>query len=231
MKRPWLLLLAVLALILCSCADTHQRLGYHKIAVAWSPGYENVPDCTPLITMTGTTLNIKGVKLVTPAGIGVEGGEFNKEQKALQTASDAAQQADQKLTRLCGMLPSYSNDQQGFYRVRNQMFDLIAGTTYVASAVAAQTGQAPPAQPASVPTAATAAATSAGTDPAKGVANPPAPASATTSTAPPTGGTAGQDLTKLQNAVSKLNKVSQKKPPLKRSSKKDSSAEQPSPGT
>lgn len=130
---------------------------------------------SPLITMSGATLNIKGVKVVTPAGIGVGGGEFTKEQKALQTASDAAQQADQKLSRLCNMLPSYSNDQEGFYRVRNQMFDLIAGTTYVASAVAAQTGQAQPAQLSSVPTAATAAAAGAGIDPAKGVANPPAP--------------------------------------------------------
>ena len=225
MKRPWILPLASLALVLCSCAETHQRLGYHKIPVAWSPGYENVPDCTPLITMSGTTLNIKGVKVVTPAGIGVEGGEFTKEQKALQTASDAAQQADQKMTRLCNMLPSYSSDQEGFYRVRNQMFDLIAGTTYVASAVAAQSGQAQPAQPSSVPTAATAAAAGAGIDPAKDVANPPAPASQATSAASSAAGVGGQDLTKLKSAVSKLNKVSQKKTPSRRSSQKTPSAE------
>lgn len=225
MKRPWLLVLAALAFIFSSCAETHQRLGYHKIPVAWSPGYENVPDCTPLITMSGTTLNIKGVKLVTPAGIGVEGGEFTKEQQALQTASDAAQQADQKLTRLCNMLPSYSNDQQGFYRVRNQMFDLIAGTTYVASAVAAQTGQAPPAPAQSVPTAASAAATDAGIDPAKGVANPPAPASAGASAASSAAGSGGKDLTNLKSAVSKLNKASQKKPPSRSASHKTPTAE------
>ncbi|MBA3832920.1 MAG: hypothetical protein H0X34_13705 [Chthoniobacterales bacterium] len=180
--------------------------------------------------MSGTTLNIKGVKVVTPAGIGVEGGELNKEQKALQTASDAAQQADQKLTRLCNMLPSYSNDQQGFYRVRNQMFDLIAGTTYVASAVAAQTGQAPPAQAASVPTAASAAAAGAGINPAKGVANPPVSASSgppeASSSAASAAGTDGQALKKLKSAVSNLNKVSQKKAPSRRASPKTTPAEQ-----
>jgi hypothetical protein len=209
-----LVISSCLALALCSCA--HDRIGYHKIAVAWPPGYENVPDCTPLIAMTGTTVNIKGVNVTTPAGVSLGGGEFHKEQVALQTASDAAQQADEKYTRLCKMLPSYSNDRGGFYRVRDQMFDLIAGTTQVASAVAAQTGQAPPASPSTVPTAAADAAAGTGVDPAKGLANAPAPAAATSSTAPTTAKAGSKSLAKLESAVTKLKQVAKKKAPAKK---------------
>ena len=170
--------LAALGLLplLCSCNGNDERQGFHKVAVAWPPGYEFVPDCNPLIKMSGTTVNIKGVKVTTPVGVGVEGGEFTRDQKALQTATDAAQQADQRFTRLCRLIPMYANDKTAFYRVRDQMFDLIAGTTTMASAVAVQTGQMSPTAPASVPTASTDAAKSAGVNAAKGV-NLPASAS------------------------------------------------------
>src|SRR4029077_6765889 len=99
---------------------------------------------------------------------------LNTEQKALQTASDTAVRADEQYTHLCNLLPSYSHDQVAFYKARDQMFDLIRGTNQVASAVAAQTGQAAPAPLPSVPTVAAGAAASAGINPGKGVANLPA---------------------------------------------------------
>ena len=43
--------------------------------------------------MQGTSLYVKGVSVTTSAGVGVGGGELNKEQKALRTASDTAVQA------------------------------------------------------------------------------------------------------------------------------------------
>lgn len=213
MKSLHLVVLCCVVLVLCACPDTHQRLGYHKIPVSWGTGYENVPDCTPLIAMQGTSLDIKGVSVTTPVGVGVGGGELNKEQKALQTASDAAVRADEQYTRLCNLLPSYSHDQVAFYRARDQMFDLIRGTNQVASAVAAQTGQTAPAPPPSVPTVAAGAAANAGINPRKGVANPPMSTTsspATTTSAPQTPNAA---LSNLVNATSKLKKAAEKKPP------------------
>lgn len=210
-----------IAFLLCACFDTQQRLGYHRIPVSWGPGYENVPDCNPLIAMQGKALSIKGVNVTTPVGVGVGGGELNREDKALQTASEAAQMADQQYTRLCGLLPSYANDQQAFYHARDQMFDLIRGTDQVASAVAAQTGQAPPARPPAVPTAASTAAADAGINPAKGIANVPATNSAATPAASPAGSPAPQGVTSVTNAANRLKAVAEKKtPPAKGTSKK-----------
>jgi hypothetical protein len=222
MKSVRLLLALSLALSLSACPDTHQRLGYHRIPVSWGPGYENVPDCNPLIAVQGKTLNIKGVSVTTPMGVGVGGGELNREDKALQVASDAALQADQKYTRLCELLPAYSSDKQAFYRARDQMFDLIKGTEQVASAVAAQTGQSPPVQPAAVPTAASDAAAGAGTNPAKGIANVPATTpSGSPAAASPTSSNAGnQGLSNITSAADHLKQVAAKKAPGKGSSKK-----------
>jgi hypothetical protein len=219
MKSTRLSLSLALPLLLCACPDTHQRLGYHRIPVAWGPGYENVPDCNPLIAMQGKTLNIKGVNVTTPVGVGVGGGELNHEDKALQTASEAAQMADQKYTRLCELLPSYASDQQAFYHARDQMFDLIRGTEQVASAVAAQTGQAPPAQPPAVPTAASTAATDAGINPAKGIGNVPATSSAATASASPAPASQGGP-TNVTNAANRLKAVAQKKAPSAKSTSK-----------
>jgi len=166
--------------------------------------------------MTGSTLNVKGVKMTTPVGVGVDGGELTREQKALQTASDAAIQADHKFTRLCTMLPSFTGDRQKFYRARDQMFDLIAGTNSVASVVAVQTGQAPPAQPIAVPTVASAAAAKAGINPAKGVANPPAAASTVKvapGAKPTTVAATARKVDQLKAAATKLKKAAAKKPP------------------
>lgn len=101
MKTSRLLCPLALALLLSGCVTEQQRLGYHRVAVSWPPGYENVPDCNPLIQMSGNTVTIKGVKVVTPAGIGVEGGEFSRDPKALQTASAEAIASDQKFVRIC----------------------------------------------------------------------------------------------------------------------------------
>jgi hypothetical protein len=218
--------LGCLALALCACPDTHQRLGYHQIPVSWGTGYENVPDCTPLIAMQGTSLNVKGVSVTTPAGVGVGGGELNKEQKALQTASDTAVQADQQYTRLCKLLPSYSHDQVAFYKARDQMFDLIHGTNQVASAVAAQTGQAAPALPPSVPTLASNAAASAGINPGKGVANLPATTTAALGKTTPAPATPNAALSNLVNATSKLKKAAEKKPPSRHATPKSGAAAQ-----
>ena len=213
MKSSRVLGLAAITFLLCACPETNQRLGYHKIPVTWGTGYENVPDCTPLIAMQGTTLNIKGVSVTTPAGVGVGGGELNKEQKALQTASDTAVQADQQYTRLCTLLPSYSHDEVAFYKARDQMFDLIRGTNQVASAVAAQTGQAAPAAPPSVPTVATDAAAGAGINPEKGVANLPSATTAAPTTTNPAPATSDAALSNLLSATSKLKKAAEKKVP------------------
>lgn len=204
MKSLRLFLTIVFVGALCSCVFSTPNPGYHPIAVAWPPGHENVPDCTPLITMTGDTVDIKGVKVTTPVGVGAEGGEYHKEAKVLQSASDAAEQADQKFTQLCRLLPSYLNDQKGFYRVRDQMFDLIAATNYVASAVAAQTGQTPPVQPTSIPTASTAAAASAGTNPTKAVANPVATTSSAAKSPTPNPSTSPSGSQNLKKAVDRL---------------------------
>jgi hypothetical protein len=215
-----------LALSLCACPDTHQRIGYHKIPVSWGPGYENVPDCNPLIAVQGKTLNIKGVTVTTPVGVGVGGGELTREDKALQVASDAALQADQKYTHLCELLPSYSHDQQAFYRARDQMFDLIKGTEQVASAVAAQTGQSPPVQPPAVPTAASDAAAGAGINPAKGVANVEAttPPGSSPAASPSSSNAGNQGLAKVTSAADHLKQLAEKKAPGKGSSKKKRSS-------
>ncbi len=222
MNSARLLLSISLALSLCACPVTHQRIGYHRIPVTWGPGYENVPDCNPLIAVQGKTVNIKGVSVTTPAGVGVGGGELNREDKALQVASDAALQADQKYTHLCELLPSYASDQQSFYRARDQMFDLIRGTEQVASAVAAQTGQLPPVQPPAVPTAASDAATGAGINPAKGVANVPATAPSGSPAAPSTSSSnaSNQALSSVTSAANHLKQVAEKKAPSKGPSKK-----------
>ncbi len=188
--------------------------------MSWGRGYENVPDCSPLIAMQGRTLNIKGVSVTTPAGIGVGGGELNTEQKALQTASDTAIRADEQYIHLCNLLPSYSTDQVKFYQARDQMFDLIRGTNQVASAVAPLTGQAQPAAPSSVPTVSTAAAASAGIDPAKGVANLPIATATPSGTPASTPATNAAALSNLKNATSRLEKVAQKKAPAHRKNHK-----------
>ncbi len=92
--------------------------------MSWPPGHENVPDCNPLIQMNGNAVAVKGVKVVTPTGIGVEGGEFSRDPKVLQTASDAAIRADQEFVRLCSQLPSYANDREQFYALRKKMSDI-----------------------------------------------------------------------------------------------------------
>src|SRR5205814_1530430 len=145
----------------CSCATQTTNIGYHQIKVAWPPGYENVPDCKPLVAMQGKSYDISGVNVPIPqAGTSVAVGGIKIDPKALQNASDAAIQADQRYIRLCSLLPSYSNNQAAFYRARDQMFDLIAGTTDVAKAVANATGQPAPAPAPTVPTAAPSAASS-----------------------------------------------------------------------
>ncbi len=217
MKTYRLLFPLTLALLVSGCVTEQQRLGYHKLAVAWPPGYENVPDCNPLIQMNGNTVAVKGVKVVTPAGIGVEGGEFSRDPKALQTASDAAIRADQEFVRLCSQLPSFSNDKVGFYALRNKMSDIALNANAVASVVANGTGQATPAPLPTLPTAASTVATNAGVDPTKAVANPPATASAPATSAP-TATTNGDAVAKLNNAVSKLNKASNKKVPKRKTS-------------
>jgi hypothetical protein len=133
--------------------------------------------------------------------------------------------ADQKYTRLCEMLPSYAHDQQSFYHARDQMFDLIRGTQQVASAVAAQTGQAAPALPPAVPTAASSAAADAGTNPAKGIANVPTTSSAAAPTASttPAGSPATQGLSNVTKAANHLKAVAAKKAPAKSTKKKKSS--------
>jgi hypothetical protein len=210
-------LISAAAWCLVSCAHTPSSLGYHSIPVSWPPGSENVPDCTPLIARTGTSTDIKGVTVSTPVGVGVQGGEVKTEEKTLQAASDAAQQADDKFTRLCRMLPSYSHDQKAFYKTRDQMFELIAATTYVASAVATQTGQTPP-QLTSVPTESSSAATAAGTNPAKAVANAPAPISSSPSTSAQvpkqkTEQSAKKQEQTLKNAIARLQHVTRKPVP------------------
>ncbi len=209
-----------LALLLCACPATQQQLGYHKIPVTWGPGYENVPDCNPLIAMQGKAVSIKGVTVTTPAGIGGGGGEFTREDKALQTASEAAQLADQKYTHLCELLPSYSNDQHAFYDARDQMFALIKGTQSSAATVAALTGQATPAPAPAVPTAATTAATDAGVNPAKGIANLPSTTSPAAAAATPAGTPSSQQINNVLNAANHLKAVAQKKVPTKGKSKK-----------
>jgi hypothetical protein len=197
---------------LVSCAQ-NKSLGYHSIPVSWPPGVENVPDCTPLIARTGTSTDIKGVTVSTPAGVGVQGGELKTEPKTLQVASDAAQQADDKFTRLCRLLPAYSHDKQAFYKTRDQMFELIAATTYVASAVATQTGQNPPAPLTSVPTQSTSAATAAGTNPAKAVANPPTSASSPPAASPSKQSSSKKQQHTVSDAVARLKHVIQKPVP------------------
>lgn len=165
-----------------------------------------------MVQMVGSTLDIKGVKVTTPvSGLGVEGGQFTRDQKALQTASDAAIQADQKFIRLCRLLPSYASNKDAFYKARDQMFDLIMNTNYVASAVASATGQTPPAKPATAPTAATDAATAAGTSPSKAVANTAAKKTQT----PPTTTTTSSASAAAQivDAAKKLKRVAKKPAP------------------
>lgn len=210
MKPTWLLLPLTLALLLSACVTDQQRLGYHRIAVSWPPGYENVPDCNPLIQMNGNAVAVKGVKVVTPGGIGVEGGEFSRDPKVLQTASDAAIQADQKFVRLCSELPGYANDREQFYAMRKSMSDIALHATDVATVVATGTGQATPAPLPALPTAAASAASEAGVDTSRAVANPPAePSTAATSTTLPSAN--GDAVAKLKSAVEKLNKASSKK--------------------
>ena len=206
-------LISAAAWCLVSCAQNASSLGYHNIPVSWPPGFENVPDCTPLIARTGTSTDIKGVTVSTPVGVGVQGGEVKTEQKTLQAASDAAQQADDKFTRLCRMLPSYSHDQKAFYKTRDQMFELIAATTYVASAVATQTGQSPPAPLTGVPTESTSAATAAGTNPAKAVANPPTSASSPPAVSPSKQSSPKKQQHTVGDAVARLKHVIHKPVP------------------
>ncbi len=208
MKTTWLLF--PFALLVSGCVTEQQRLGYHKIAVSWPPGHENVPDCNPLIQMNGNAVAVKGVKVVTPAGIGVEGGEFSRDPKVLQTASDAAIRADQEFVRLCSQLPSYANDREQFYALRKQMSDIALNATAMATVVATGTGQSTPAPLPALPTAAASVASDAGVDTSRAVANPPAEGStaATTAKAPAANEAA---VAKLKSAVDKLNKASSKK--------------------
>jgi hypothetical protein len=167
MKRLFLLLPV---LCLSSCQNTNP--GYHKLQVTWAPGYENIPDCNPLFKTSATSVDIKGLTLTTPQGVAAGVGGVSITPTALQQVSDAAIQADAKYVRLCEMLPSYSHDQTAFYKTRDQMFGLIAASTYVASQVAEQAGVPKPSAPPSVPTAAPSSAIAAGSDPARAIANP-----------------------------------------------------------
>lgn len=194
MKTTRLFFPFALALLVSGCVTEQQRLGYHKIAVSWPPGRENVPDCNPLIQMNGNAVAVKGVKVVTPAGIGVEGGEFSRDPKVLQTASDAAIRADQEFVRLCSQLPSYANDREQFYALRKQMSDIALNATAMATVVATGTGQSTPAPLPALPTAAASVASEVGVDTSRVVANPPAEGSTatTTATAPSAKGTRSQ---------------------------------------
>ncbi len=225
MKTTRFLFPFALALLVSGCVTEQQRLGYHRIAVSWPPGHENVPDCNPLIQMSGNAVAVKGVKVVTPAGIGVEGGEFSRDPKVLQTASDAAIRADHEFVRLCSELPSYANDREQFYAMRKKMSDIALNATSVATVVASGTGQSTPAPLPALPTAAAGVATDAGVDTSRSVANPPSEGStaATTAKAPSANGEA---VANLKNAVAKLNKVSSKKVQKRRpaSKKKPASA-------
>lgn len=167
---------------------------------------------TPTPTPYSDTVTVKGVKVVTPAGIGVEGGEFSRDPKDLQVASDAPIRADQQFVTFCRQLPSYSNDKVGFYARRDQMSDIVLNATHVATVVANSTGQATPAPLLMLPTASTAAATDAGVNPSNSVANPPATVAAATTTVPSVTGK-GDAVAKLKSAVSQLNKASRKKAP------------------
>jgi len=166
--------------------------------------------------MQGRSYDISGVSVPIPqAGTTVSISGVKIDPKALQNASDATQQADQKYTRLCSLLPMYSHDQAAFYKARDQMFDLIAGTTEIAKQVANTTGQPQPANPPTVPTAAPTAATSAGTNPTKAVANPaskPAPSVPTTASTDQTPKKASlADNKKLNSLANKLKKLAAKK--------------------
>lgn len=160
--------------------------------------------------------------MVTPAGIGVEGGEFSRDPKALQTASAEAIASDQEFVRICSQLPGYSNDREAFYALRKKMSDIALHTNEVAAAVATGTGQATPAPLPALPTAASAVASNAGVDQSTAVANPPAATGTTASVAPAAGG--DDSVAKLQSAVSKLKKASNRKTPKKRAARETAPA-------
>jgi hypothetical protein len=202
-----------IALLLCSCFGN--EIGYHRVKVGWVPGYENVPDCKPLIVMQGKSYDISGVSVPVPqAGTTITAGGVKVDPKALQTASDAAIRADQAYTRLCSLLPAYANNQVAFYKARDQMFELIVGTQQVAAIIATTTGQTPPAAAPSVPTAAPDAAKKAGADTTKAVANTgaspaPVPKVATTDQ-PPKKASAAQNE-KIKRAGKRLKQTATKK--------------------
>jgi hypothetical protein len=186
------------------------------MAVAWPPGYEYVPDCNDLIEKNATSTAVKGPNVATSFGVTVGGGEYNRTVTPLGV-TDSLQSANLKFRQLCSLLPSYANgDKEAFYKARNDMFELIKGSQNVATAVATQTGQAPPANLPTVPTAATEAAKTAGVDPSKGVSNPastPKQPSAPLKTASSKQGSTGKEH--VRSAVTKLQHIAKKPVPKK----------------
>jgi hypothetical protein len=214
--KMFLLLAIPLACSSCVLFGPSAAVGSHKMAVAWRPGYEYVPDCNDLIEKSSTSTDVKGPNVTTSFGVTVGGGEYNRTVTPLGV-TDSLQAANLKYRQLCSLLPSYANgDKEAFYKARNDMFELIKGSQNVATAVATQTGQSPPASLPTVPTAATEAAKTAGVDPSKGVSNP-SPTSAQPparqKTAPSSQGTTGKG--QVRSAVTRLKHIAKKPVPNK----------------
>ena len=216
LAKMFLLLAIPLVYSSCVLTGSSAAVGSHKMAVAWPPGYEYVPDCNDLIEKRSTSTDIKGPNVATSFGVTVGGGEYNRTVTPLGV-TDSLQAANLKYRQLCNLLPSYANgDKEAFYKARNDMFELIKGSQNVATAVATQTGQSPPANLPKVPTAATDAAKTAGVDPSRGVSNPP-----TTSAQPlapqkivsSSEATAGQGH--VRSAVTRLKHIAKKPVPKK----------------
>jgi hypothetical protein len=188
------------------------------MAVAWPPGYENVPDCNDLIEKSSTSTDVKVPNVTTSFGVTVGGGEYNRTVTPLGV-TDTLQAANLKYRQLCNLLPSYANgNKEAFYKARDDMFELIKGSQNVATAVATQTGQAPPANLPTIPTAAPDAAKTAGVDPSKGVSNPPP----TQPPAPPKTARSSQATAgtgQVKSAVTRLKHIANKKVPKKTTTK------------
>jgi hypothetical protein len=201
---------------LCSCSCWFCPPGVEKIKVSWNPGYEYVPDCTPLYKVTGNTVDINGT-VFTSATTKLGSGEIKVTPAALQQVSQAGLAADQKYVQLCRLFPSYADSKKSFYAARGQMTDLIQATNNLVMEASAQAGVPQPPQPTTIPTAAPAAAKAAGTDPTQAVAPIQAPAStpANSSTTPPPVNpvTTAKVSTIATNAAKKVKEAAKKKAP------------------
>jgi hypothetical protein len=215
-------LLLVISATLTSCVDSKPSAptGSHKVAVAWPPGYEYVPDCNDLIEKSSTSTDVKGPNVTTSFGVTVGGGEYNRTVTPLGV-TDSLQSANLKYRQLCNLLPSYANgDQEAFYKARNDMFELIKGSKDVATTVATQTGQAPPPKLPAVPTAASDAAKTAGVDPSKGVANSSAtPTPPSVSKNPPPRNLNAAAKREVRSAARRLKQIARKPSPRKSKAK------------